>query len=320
MGKGDMSNLGQEIFRIITNKLGRETHIAVRPDHPMLLAGPDVFLALPGNLVSLFIPKQQEIADPDKLLVRLALSRLALPSHAKWVLLIPRHLVSWGYSNQVARNFHETIDEKGISQLRTFLVSPPPDKISPIPEELRKKVNNRFEDAYRTSTESFSAERKREGKRVLTALAHKQKFIMAHVPRLVPRETTASGHWKVYMDQGESEYLRKQAPARSIVEKDDVVLGELDTPRIQSFSYHSMRLNENLFRLTYTLDNGIPYFKKQKLVSLLQVTSVPTNRFDPMKPLRVLAFAGWHVVHADSPEGLMNEVVQAKERVGELNE
>ena len=68
--KLDLQEIGKE--------LRYERIVAIRPDHPYLFSAPYLLLADSGSLVAVFIPKTLELKDPDQILVRQAISRLAL--------------------------------------------------------------------------------------------------------------------------------------------------------------------------------------------------------------------------------------------------
>src|SRR5207253_232197 len=66
---------------------------------------PDVLVATRGQLAAVFIPRRDDPTYLEQLLVRLALTRLALPEHARCALIAPSALQSEGLS-EIARHFH----------------------------------------------------------------------------------------------------------------------------------------------------------------------------------------------------------------------
>jgi hypothetical protein len=62
--------------------------VAVNPDHPELFEGPDILAGLEGRLLAVFSLKRKEARDVRRLATRVLLTRLALPSHARCVLLL----------------------------------------------------------------------------------------------------------------------------------------------------------------------------------------------------------------------------------------
>jgi hypothetical protein len=54
----------------------------------------------------------------------------------------------------------------------------------------------------------------------------------------------------------------------------------------------------------YSLHNGIPYPRAHRPLKLLLVEQLPRARFDPLKPVRAAAFAGWVMTTARSAEDI----------------
>lgn len=64
-----------------------ESDFVYKPEHPLLLRGPDALVSGPGNLCAIFVPNGWEIDNPAHLATRLISARLALPEHCRTVLL-----------------------------------------------------------------------------------------------------------------------------------------------------------------------------------------------------------------------------------------
>src|SRR5262245_6591474 len=93
--------LGSDIARA----LGARYTVAVRPDYPFLMEGPNLLVGGAGTLTGLFMPTLMEMRTPDLLLLRLAASRLALPPHMLCVLNLKTD--SSGLINlAISRHFH----------------------------------------------------------------------------------------------------------------------------------------------------------------------------------------------------------------------
>jgi hypothetical protein len=54
----------------------------------------------------------------------------------------------------------------------------------------------------------------------------------------------------------------------------------------------------------YNLDNGIPYPTHQYETNIIVADEIPTDRFDPLKPLRTAAFTGWSIIKPQSLEDI----------------
>lgn len=64
--------------------------IVFRPDHPLLLRGPDALIGGPENICAVFEPHSIEFQNPAHLITRLMSARLALPRFARTVLILGR--------------------------------------------------------------------------------------------------------------------------------------------------------------------------------------------------------------------------------------
>lgn len=109
---------------------------AIEPDHPLLLSGPDLIFESHGAIGALFIVHSAESRNPQRLLTRLSLSKLALPPNT-WTLLISRSPLD-DYFGQ----FDRVIDDSKPREFRETLQSPPAPK--EIPDDIRQEVYGRF--------------------------------------------------------------------------------------------------------------------------------------------------------------------------------
>ncbi|ANQ16280.1 hypothetical protein [Vibrio natriegens] len=87
------------------SKLNPEYSYVSSPDHPNLISSPDALIAKKGELIAYYRVHSDERARAKNLLSRLAISRLALPTHTKHILvLFPRD------SEKILSNFAEHFD------------------------------------------------------------------------------------------------------------------------------------------------------------------------------------------------------------------
>lgn len=77
---------------LLRSQLDVDATVVRRPDHPLLLRGPDVLIGHRGGLVGFFLPTLREQIASKSLSDRLAMSRLAYPAHARFVLVWPAKL------------------------------------------------------------------------------------------------------------------------------------------------------------------------------------------------------------------------------------
>jgi hypothetical protein len=74
----------------IQQQLGDRFVVLARPEHPYLLAPPDLLIGGEGLLTAVFSPKVAEARSPRLLRARLIAGRLALAEHARCILLLTR--------------------------------------------------------------------------------------------------------------------------------------------------------------------------------------------------------------------------------------
>ena len=72
----------------LVRQLGERFVVSVNPDHPYLFEGPDILAGGDGRLLAIFRPKSTELSNPNRLLSRLVLTKLALPNHTRYILVM----------------------------------------------------------------------------------------------------------------------------------------------------------------------------------------------------------------------------------------
>jgi hypothetical protein len=78
-----------EAIQRVASQLSDGFTVAAKPDHPYLLRGPDVLAGAKGNLIAVFVLTVAEQRSVEQFIARTMLSRLALPAHARFVLVAP---------------------------------------------------------------------------------------------------------------------------------------------------------------------------------------------------------------------------------------
>src|SRR5438874_2669391 len=92
----------------IARALGDRYTVAIRPDYPFLMEGPNLLIGGAGTLTGIFLPTLMEIWKPELLLLRLAASRLALPPHMRCVLNLETSDRD-SVRHEVAQHFHAAL-------------------------------------------------------------------------------------------------------------------------------------------------------------------------------------------------------------------
>lgn len=136
----------------LRHALSDEFIIVSNPDHPLLLRGPDLLAGGRGGLTAIMCVTATERAQPQMAVARFALSRMALPTHARFVLAaedddaeVVRVLEADVAAVVSLRNPRERTEMISIS------ANPLRIPQRPIPEKLRAQVHERFATTYRIS-------------------------------------------------------------------------------------------------------------------------------------------------------------------------
>ncbi|WP_224961808.1 hypothetical protein [Geomonas subterranea] len=243
--------------------------IAVNPDHPYLLSPPDLLLGRNGKLLAVYEPHREELSEPNSLLARLALSRLALPAHCQHILVVDEDGTSLGSVDNSFDKVIESVDTRKIPTIiedRTRLDSA-------ILREVKETHFLRFQVLYESSLLQFNR-------------SHFKKN--CDQPEIAPyprRRFEAQD--KVYL----SDWLhdgRRRRPSRLFSKADWGVYSALEkTPEARQLR----ALCLGSVRLITDLDNGIPFSRIDE-ANLLITDCLHLNRFDPLKPIRGTAFSG----------------------------
>ncbi len=295
----------KEIGQILQSDLGSSYTVVINPDHPRLFVAPDILIGGQGTLTAIFQPKMLERRMPDELLVRLTVSRLALPSHLRCVLLIDSH--TWPETDfaNLQRYFHTVRLGTKFRSISNFITNEQEDYIiEPITPKVREaaytQANLFFDESIRRSSHNRTASEPRD---VMYALRQQGEFKVAQVPSWTGRERRYS----------ESLYMT------SLLESTDTIVAGV------SFAGHGSVLDRlrpycnAAIKMAYRVDNGTPYSTEYaSYVKILVSDEFPHTQYDSEKPLRAAAFAGWVVTPVQSVEELEGYTVRVKEDLQEV--
>jgi hypothetical protein len=314
-----------ELLKGIRREFGRNHSVVTQPDHPYLISGPDALIGGNGILTSLFIPKAAERRIPTNLLVRLAASRLALPVHTRFVLLVDGDNEVLGDDYVITRSFdsilrvtlthraqwgelHRFVDMQGREptqagremvriQRRTFALS-----------------NALMEESQRNFQKTETPERaRREPQEVLSSLRVRKPY--QPKPWSFQEQSRAGQYQSLPMDE-----VLMTLPATTpqsisardaIVQWEDGLVGATNLPSKRSPMEKLGRFFQAGLQSEYVLDNGVPY-PVNRAPKVLFVSEPPSLRLDPLKPTRVMAFSGWVMTQADSedPNAIIDDITQ----------
>ncbi len=273
--------------------------VVLRPDVPNLLRGPDLIIGGEGRLFAIFKFQAAEQQSPDRLLVRLALARLALPRHTLCVLLWRSERAD-GETAAIATHFHSMISEDSPAVLVDHVLNSDVGKrTQQTPGDIQGRQYQRAAAVMNLSSnwlrEAFPGWPSDETSQAREGLVRDGDRVTPGIVRVpsdrfeVMDPTTRERFQTV---RARSWFRGTETVFRTLVEHEDVILGVASGARLTTRLAH---FNERLLLRTANLDSGVPY-PRTVTQNLLVVDRVPTHRFDPMKAIRAACFAGWSLI------------------------
>lgn len=273
--------------------------VVLRPDVPNLLRGPDLIIGGEGRLFAIFKFQAAEQQSPDRLLVRLALARLALPRHALCVLLWRSERAD-GETAAIATHFHSMISEDSPAVLVDHVLNSDVGKrtqqtlgdIQGRQYQRAAAVMSLSSNWLREAFPGWPSEETSQAREGLVRDGDRVTPGMVRVP-IDLFEAIHPSTWERFQTVRARSWFRgTETVFPTLVEHEDVILGAASGARL---STHLAHFNERLLLRTANLDSGVPY-PHTVTQNLLVVDRVPTHRFDPMKAIRAACFAGWSLI------------------------
>jgi hypothetical protein len=279
-----------DLLVAIASSLASDYIVAPDPDHPDLLVGPDLLAGRAGDLLAVFVPRPVEYARPERLLGRLALSRLALPDHLRSVAVYPAGGAARGFDpSALAPHVQAVVGWSGSEPIGEALRPRGDFPTYPIPDLVRRIVFER--SAYLYS---------------LTLTHHHR----------APRPFPAGGPGGAGLDGAGQAHGAPDAGTRDAFSADLVEKLAAAGARVRLVGRVAVvdatvspardleTLLEPLVAVStlaeFSLDAGVPYLH-EPLAGLLVGRDLRASSADPTKPFRAAAFAGWAIVDADEP-------------------
>jgi len=287
-------------YRALLELLPERFVVVLRPDVPNLLRGPDLMIGGDGRLFAIFKFQVAEQHSPDRLLVRLALARLALPRHTTCVLLWRPELAD-GETAAIAPHFHSMITEDSPAVLVDHLLSSDFDArtsrdlgyIQGRQYRRAAAMMNLSVDWLREAFPGWPSEETSQTRERVVRYGDREASGMVGAP---PSDLFAAIHpsmrKRFQTVRVRSWFRGTKTVLRTLVEHEDVILGAASGARL---TIRLARFNERLLLRTANLDSGVAYLDTTTQ-NLLVVDRVPTHRFDPMKAIRAACFAGWSLI------------------------
>jgi len=252
---------------LLRQGLSRNFLIVPNPDHPLLIRGPDVLVSAERSIFAIFTPSARERHSHLLLKSRLILCRLALPPHARCVLVIEAgdefleqlftndfaEIIKWSARSEIVR----------IIENRNFV-----GRHKDIPTGIATETQVRFGNAM---------------------------SVMRTVAGLSHRPFSAAFGDEGYIEAFETRpvsgiriHPRRPTISRDTVDLEGVAFSEMsdigaDTTTIRN-------LVDDQAAYVYALDNGMT---REEPAGMALINDWPIGYRDPNKLIHAAAFAGW---------------------------
>jgi hypothetical protein len=242
------------------------------PDHPLLIRGPDILVATNQTITAIFLPLATERHSHGLLKSRLTLSRLALPAHARCILVFGPN--DQGIAKYLMNDFADTVewsaraDIVAIASSRNFA-----GRHRDVPPEVIGDAQTRFANAM---------------------------TIMRLGARLAAKPFSAAFDERIVADGYPTPLAIRRASRRPIIDRETFSMGlegvafaelsdfDLDTSAVRDLIYDQ---TEHV----YSLDNGVPYPRSEPS-GIAVVRDWPIRTRDSEKLILAAAFGGWAFV------------------------
>lgn len=147
MANPTVTQIASDLSSRLQRLLGADFIVAKSPDHPLVMRSVDILIGGNAQLTAVMIMSAAEQKDSRVFLARLALNKLALPSHTNFV-----HIERWPGKPALADNVSVTLslsDPELLKELASLAVTPVRRVLSPLAQNARQLAAERFGDTYR---------------------------------------------------------------------------------------------------------------------------------------------------------------------------
>ena len=318
----------------IVSTLSDEFSAVARPDHPLLFDPPDLLVAAPGNLVAGFVLKSTERRSADDLFVRLAVARLGLPPNLRCVLLVPHTAREAEPPPEAHFHFHDVFSTGDLRGIRAFVRDRGASgRADEIPQGLREHAFRVFEvllDETQKKAETSSIFEKPDGlpesidDRASSPRGKPAMEVVQDLRRSREYRPTRIRRWSLRDDR-----LSLRTPRNSsFVRWERGVVAALPGGDRRGLSGRLALVCRDIIQNRFVLDNGVPYPAQvaESLMhppslgaaNVLVVDEIPFSRFDPDKPIRAAAFAGWAMSTAEGWEEVERDAEFLREKLSKV--
>lgn len=289
----DFSAAADTPLGVLLSQLTPRFVVSVKPDHPYLFDGPDILAGGDGRLLAIFRPRAAELSSPNRLFARLMLTKIALPDHARYILLADPERQSSRFSIQSFSDLFQAVVEPGERIPRSLLVGGDNGRgRQVIPSALRDRTLGR---ASFLLDVSLSAARRNGRQKAST-----RKRLFADLQKMLPAPETST----LAMLAGQ---FMPSSLRRSIHFRDGALIVLRHSPKPESLRRRLDAYLAPSVLLNYAVNDGVPRVRID-LASLLVTNALTTSSRDPLKPFRAAAFAGWAVMEPSMAEEVRETV------------
>jgi len=264
--------------------------VVPNPDHPLLIRGPDIIISIEQSLFALFTPSAEERQSPSRLKPRFVLSRLALPTHTRFLLVIEPSGVA--VAQYFSNDFADIIEWSRRSRIVQIASNKEyTGRHRDVPAEIIGDAQLRFANAMtvmhivaRLSRRPFSA--------AFAETTYGEGIATSRPPQM--RRTQ-----------------RVPVVNRTLAETGGVAFAEMLDFDVDASAVRE--LIDDQVNYSYVLDNGIPY-QSGDASGLAVVRDWPIGHRDPDKLIHAAAFAGWAFVLEENRNELRRFARRLKQR------
>jgi hypothetical protein len=252
------------------------------PDHPFTFSGPDVLLSDREGLVALFIPTGDELISSNKLLLRLMNSKIAYPANTVMTLIL-EHSKEFKFNKRMEDDFFDlVIEPSDLKRLKAILKE---TKTTHKLKEVMHTQKQMFDEQASVHSNNLKYTEQADFKREkVSPFTNKEKISYYNYLE----EKTEKVRSNIFY------YEEAIVGFKNLSSKPDII--EL-TP------YYEFVLRSELY-----MQNGVPFFKKNKDKKCLSLNELPKSKFDPLKPMRLASLFGWLIGNINNRQDLTNRL------------
>ncbi|GJM16104.1 MAG: hypothetical protein DHS20C13_14310 [Thermodesulfobacteriota bacterium] len=290
-----------KIAAYLEKRLGQEYVLAPRPDHPLLYSPPDLLIGGMGNTFAIFSPNANDIISPWNFSSRLILSKLVLPVHTKYVLLVP-YMVSSDFTF-FNRDFDRVFSDDEMPKLTDYIKKDDNTNLNMREFARFGKIKKQALDRFALLYEFSIKEKDHETQYDTISSTEEILNLLNHDFSKLKSENIS--------------YIAEYGGKKRTIRNDNLylynnsILANTKAKERQYFRTLSS-LSDISINLNFVLDDGIPYHSNKFPFNFLFVDELPQNRNDTYKPLRAAAYAGWSVVVPNEAIDIENMISEFK--------